>query len=86
MICLGEIIRVLKLQGKLVITDWCDDYITCRICDFFLHLFNRAHFKTYSRKECENLLRESGFYNIQIERYKINWLWGMMTARAEINK
>lgn len=83
--CLSEIARVLKPYGKIVITDWCDDYIVCRICDFYLRMFNRAHFRTYGRNACERLLRNTGYSNVQLERYKINWLWGMMTAKAQIN-
>ena len=78
-----EIVRVLKPQGRLVITDWCDDYIACKICDLFLRMFNRAHFKTYGKDAYERLLRNTGYGNIQIERYKINWLWGLMTAKAQ---
>ena len=83
--CLSEMSRVLKPQGKIVITDWCDDYIVCRICDLFLRMFNHAHFKTYGLRSCEQMLRNAGYSNIQVERYKINWLWGLMTAKAQAN-
>jgi len=79
---LREFRRVLKPNGRIVITDWCHDYFTCRVHDFFLRLFNQAHSKTYGSGECEILLRESGFKNIKVERYKMNWLWGMMTIQA----
>lgn len=79
---LQEISRVLKPSGRIVITDWCDDYLTCRVCDMFLRVFSRAHFRTYGSKECHGLLVEAGFAGINIERYKINWLWGLMTATA----
>lgn len=81
--CLSEAARVLKPNGTIVITDWCDDYIACRFCNFFLRIFSRAHFKTYGRRECERLFRFAGFRKIRIERYKINWLWGLMTAKGE---
>lgn len=74
--------RVLKPNGHLVITDWCDDYLTCRICDIFLRLVNRAHFRTYSVSECQRMLQGEGLANVSIEKYKIDWLWGMMTATA----
>jgi ubiquinone/menaquinone biosynthesis C-methylase UbiE len=82
--CLSEIARILKPSGKVVITDWCDDYIACRLCDFFLRIFDRAHFRTYGRRGCERLLRLTGFKNVQVERYKINWLWGLMTAKGQV--
>jgi len=79
---LNEIARVLKPKGRLVITDWCDDYLACRICNLYLRAFNRAHFRTYGARECEALIARAGFHQIGIERYKINWLWGMMTVTA----
>lgn len=79
---LGEMLRVLKPSGRIVITDWCDDYLSCRVCDMFLRAFSRAHFGTYGSKECHGLLMEAGFADVKVERYKINWLWGLMTATA----
>ena len=82
-LCLSEISRVLKPQGKVVITDWCNDYIACRVCDFFLSTFTQSHFKTYGNKECGKMLRDAGFQDVVVDRYKINWLWGLMTAMAK---
>jgi hypothetical protein len=28
------------------------------------------------------LLVETGFRNVTVDRYKIGWYWGLMTARA----
>ena len=81
--CLKEILRVLKPKGRIIITDWCDDYVACKFCDLFLRLFNLAHFKTYGKDACELLLQKAGFVTVQVDRYKINWLWGMMTASAQ---
>lgn len=75
-VCLSEIARVLKPNGKLTVTDW---------CDFFLRIFNRAHFRTYGTRECKQMLEVSGFKRVHIERFKINWLWGLMTAKAQLN-
>ena len=80
--CLGEIRRALKPGGKLVISDWCHDYLACRVCDLYLRVFSPSHFRTYTRDDCARLLEEAGFQEVQVDRYKISWLWGMMTAQA----
>ena len=79
-VALREMARVLRPAGTLVLTDWCDDYLACRLCNLYLRLTNRAFYKTYREAECLELLHAASFKDVKIERYKINWLWGLMTA------
>jgi ubiquinone/menaquinone biosynthesis C-methylase UbiE len=79
---LREMGRVLKRGGKLVITDWCDDYLACRLCNIYLRITNRAYYRTYRQEECLHVLDAAGYGNVEIERYKISWLWGLMSAVA----
>jgi ubiquinone/menaquinone biosynthesis C-methylase UbiE len=77
---LREMARVGRPGGAIVLTDWCDDYLACRVCNLYLRLTNRAFYKTYRQAECRTLLQRAGFQSLTIERYKISWLWGLMTA------
>ena len=77
---IGEMARVLRPGGVIVMTDWCDDYIACRVCNLYLRSTRRAFYKTYRRHECLEVFGRAGFPDVRIERYKISWLWGLMTA------
>lgn len=80
---LKETFRLLRPEGRLIITDWCRDYISCRMLDRYLKLFNKAHYNTYSSKDCLRMFQLTGYHSIVIEKYKINWLWGLMTLKAQ---
>lgn len=79
---LSEMWRVTKPGGRVVITDWCGDFVFCRICDRVLRVFSPAHHLVYDTRRCRELLQDAGFQSIDIEKYKITWLWGLMTATA----
>lgn len=79
---LAEMRRAVRSQGLVAITDWCGDFWTCRLLDLFLRRFNSAHHRTYTIAQCAGMLQVAGLQPMLQQRYKINWLWGLMTVVA----
>lgn len=79
---LGEMKRVLKPDGKVVILDWCRDYLLCKICDFVLKIFDPAHKQCYTQTELHHLLASANFAVHRETKVRFGVLWGLMAATA----
>ena len=76
---LNEMYRVLKPNGRLILTDWCRRYRSIRMLDSLLKYIDPAHYRCYNLDECIKMLNDAGFSIERADCYKISSIWGMMT-------
>ena len=79
---LAEMKRVLKPDGKVVILDWCKDYLLCRLCDLVLKFVDPAYRQCYTQDEFHSLLARAGFDIHRATRVRFGVWWGLMVATA----
>jgi ubiquinone/menaquinone biosynthesis C-methylase UbiE len=77
-----EIKRVLKPSSKVVILDWCKDFLFCRVLDIVLKWTDPAHHQCYTQKEFHQFLTSSGFKIDAFKRVRFGIFWGLMVATA----
>lgn len=88
---LKEMKRILKTDGKVIITDWCNDYFVVKLYHFMERLRWNWRFKDrypgpLTKDELYGLIQSAGFESIVISSYRVRvfliCLWGMQTITA----
>lgn len=81
-IALAEMQRVLQPKGRVIILDWCRDFIVCRFCDWLLGWTDPAHKRCYSQPELHDLLTTAGYQIQRSQRVRFGFIWGLMAVEA----
>ena len=80
---LKEMKRVIKPGGRLVILDWCRDFLWCRLCDLWLQWRDPAHQQCYSQQELHQFLHQARFQTMAAQRRRFGPFWGLMIVTAQ---
>jgi ubiquinone/menaquinone biosynthesis C-methylase UbiE len=74
--------RVLKPGGRIVILDWCRDFLWCQICDLWLKWRDPAHHNCYTQRELEAFFQQAGLQVNAAQRQRFGFFWGLMVVSA----
>ncbi|MDZ8186863.1 MAG: class I SAM-dependent methyltransferase [Nostoc sp. ChiSLP02] len=80
-----EMQRVLKPNGKIVILDWCKDYLFCKILDAILKIFDPAHRQCYTQDEFHRFLTSANLVVSRATKVRFGLFWGLMVATAKVS-
>jgi ubiquinone/menaquinone biosynthesis C-methylase UbiE len=80
---LQEMRRVLRPRGTLVLVDWCDDYLACKLCSLWLRYADPAFQRAYSLRGCREMLTAAGLETVAAQRFRAGWVWGLMRVVAQ---
>lgn len=84
-VVLAEMKRVLQPDGKVMILDWCRDFLICRLCDWVLGWLDPAHQNCYTEAELHHLLEQAGYRIERSQRVRFGWIWGLMVVEASLD-
>ena len=79
---LGEVRRVLRPGGRLLLLDWSRGRVTMRALNAWLRLSGDSFRRMYSVGEVQAMLTAAGFRVVRGERRAIDWLWELMVIEA----
>jgi len=65
-----------------IIQDICDDYLMMKTVDFIGKIGEKAHVGSTTSEELRDLFLSSNFTDIEIEKMKLNWFWGIMIGKG----
>ncbi len=80
----NEMRRVLKDDGRLLMTDWSREPALMRIRDAVLRRLDSAHVRVYSSGEARAMLENAGFRVVREGGYRagLYWMWLIEAAAA----
>lgn len=81
-VALTEIRRVLKPKGRLIILDWCRDFLTVKVLDLGLKIFDSAYRGCYTQAELHRLISSTELTIAKAEKRKLDFWWGVAIATA----
>lgn len=74
---IGEMARVLKSGGSLLLMDWCRDSVISEILNRWCAWFDPTHVWMYTVKEMHEMLESHKILLQKVDRFRVPWSWDL---------
>lgn len=81
-VAIDEMARVLAPHGRLIITDWCRDFVAMRLFERWLRLRRRPLAHVLHERDLARLVEVAGLNVKAISRFGVRPTWGLMALTA----
>lgn len=79
---LQEFARVTKPGGRVLIVDWCRDYLMAKLYNSLRKLLVPAHHQVYTIAELQQMLHTAGLTPTRVRTFAVQPYWRMMCVEA----
>lgn len=79
---LQECARVTTPGGRVIIADWCRNYLIATLYNLFRKLLVSAHHHVYTITELQQMMRTAGLQPTRVRTFSVQPYWRMMCVEA----
>ncbi|MBI4236978.1 MAG: class I SAM-dependent methyltransferase [Deltaproteobacteria bacterium] len=79
----NEFARVVRPGGRVVVLDWCRDFLFAQLYHLMRKVFFPQHYRVYHLAEMQQLMRDAGLTPADYRQFTVLGMWKMMCVEGK---